>query len=163
MSSRFTGIIIIATVLLPLGLAAQKLDPSVICASSGFITNGQTNINWTLGETVIATMGSANALVSNGFEQSGFAVTAVKNDMTAWNIQLYPNPTNKLLSIHIQNKIGSLASYELFDSLGKLISEGQILREITDVDCSQLMSAFYYLRIKDAYGNAMQTYKIMKL
>ena len=37
-------------------MQAQQLTPSVICSASGTLSNGTTNVYWTIGETIVETI-----------------------------------------------------------------------------------------------------------
>ena len=120
---------------------SQQLNPSVSCAASGAMSNGNTTIYWTIGETVTKTLGASPKLLSSGFEQSGYTITAVKNNLSALEIKLFPNPALDHLSIQMNDFNLENGSYELFDTLGEIISAGKLVNDITDINCSQLHPA----------------------
>jgi hypothetical protein len=143
-------------------MQAQKLTPEVICAGSGTITNGVTNIYWTIGETIVSTMQSGNNQLSNGFQQSNYIITAIKNNTVQYDIKLFPNPTTDLLNLQIKVSQIKDAHFQLLDVQGKIIKEDKLQNELNQIDCSLLMPSVYWIRIEDASNQLIQTFKIIK-
>ena len=144
-------------------LFAQELSPSLECSASGTLSDGSTNLYWTLGETIIATLqSSANSLsLSGGFNQVRYVVTALSNNLSP-EIKLYPNPANDMLVLQAGNTVKN-AHFQLFDVNGKIIEEGNIQNDITKINCSQWMPAMYLLKISNASNSLFGTFKIIKL
>ncbi|HEX8561345.1 MAG TPA: T9SS type A sorting domain-containing protein [Flavobacterium sp.] len=61
-------------------------------------------------------------------------------------VQLYPNPANEVLNIGGDY---NAASYQIYDSTGKLISNGVINAEST-IDVSQLQTGMYFIKLDSA-------------
>ena len=87
-------------------LYAQRLKPELICTGSGIISNGTTNISWTIGEGVISTMNAPSIQLTNGIAQPDYKITAVMNNLSQIDISLFPNPTKDILVL--QTKRGQL-------------------------------------------------------
>jgi hypothetical protein len=141
---------------------AQQLAPSVICNASGTLNNGTTNVYWTIGETIVETMQSGNNQLSNGFQQANYIITAIKNNKTQYDIQLFPNPTANFLNLKINSSQLKNVRYQIFDVQGKMIKEDALQNELTAIDCSQLMPAVYWLKLEDAAHELVGTFKIVK-
>ncbi|MBK8352044.1 MAG: T9SS type A sorting domain-containing protein [Saprospirales bacterium] len=143
-------------------MQAQQLTPSVICSASGTLSNGTTNVYWTIGETIVETMQSGNNQLSNGFQQANYIITAIKNNKTSYDIQLFPNPTNNLLNLKINVMQLKNVRFQLFDMQGKMVKEDALQNELTAIDCSQLIPAVYWLKLEDAAHEVVGTFKIVK-
>ena len=143
-------------------LKAQQLSPSVICNASGTLNNGTANVYWTIGETIVETMQSGNNQLSNGFQQANYIITAVKNNKTLYDIQLFPNPTANLLNLKINAAQLKNAQFQLFDMQGKVVKEDALQNELTAIDFSQLMPSVYWLKLEDAAHEVVGTFKIVK-
>ncbi|MFN8283260.1 MAG: T9SS type A sorting domain-containing protein [Chitinophagales bacterium] len=143
-------------------LYAQQVMPEVICAGSGSLKNSSVNMDYVIGETVIATMKSSNNQLSSGFEQSTYTITAVKDNITEIQVSLFPNPIkNNLIlqskDVHLKN-----GKYQLTDMNGKLIMEGNVANENTIIDCSSFATATYYLMLMNEKNQLLHSYKIVK-
>lgn len=141
---------------------AQQLTPSVICNASGTLSNGTTNVYWTIGETIVETMQSGNNQLSNGFQQANYIITAIKNNTVQYDIQLFPNPTANLLNLKINATQLKNVRFQLFDMQGKVVKEDALQNELTAIDCSQLTPAVYWLKLEDAAHELVGTFKIVK-
>ncbi len=67
------------------------------------------------------------------------------------NLNLYPNPSNTC--IHLEWKGASSESYKIFDSLGKLVASGTIIKGDL-VDISQLKNGVYTIAIGESSERA---------
>lgn len=143
-------------------LCAQSLTPEVLCNASGRITNGATSIDWTLGETITLTSQSTNNQLTSGFGQPSYILVAVPNHSVDYGIQLFPNPVSETLIIQVNPSKLQSATYQLFDMIGREIFRGNITSDFTTINCSQLVSSMYWLRIADAANQPLQSYKIVK-
>jgi len=143
-------------------LYAQQLDPSVMCSAGGTLSNGSTLLNWTIGETVTATFGPNNQL-SSGYSQANYTVTALTNNLSLQAIKIFPNPAGDILSIKVNQGSFTRPCYELYNTTGSVINEGMLQNERTDVNCSQLAPATYWLKISDLNHEILETFKIVKL
>ena len=141
---------------------AQQVMPEVVCTASGNLKNSTVSIDWVIGETVTATMNSSNNTLSNGFEQSTYIITAIKNNVLNIEVSLFPNPTKN--SLNLQSKDAQLKNgkYQLIDMAGKIVSEGNIKGEITAIDFSMFGAATYYLVLMNQKSEMLHSYKVVK-
>ncbi|MDB5226047.1 MAG: hypothetical protein JWN78_240 [Bacteroidota bacterium] len=142
---------------------AQQIFPDLECSASGTLSNGTTNLYWTIGETIIATLKTPSSSVSltSGFNQNKYVITALSNNLSR-NIKLYPNPANDMLIIQSDNTIKN-GRFQLFDLNGKMVKEGDIQNDITKISCSEWTPAMYLLKISNASNSVFGTFKIIKL
>ncbi|MFN8283256.1 MAG: T9SS type A sorting domain-containing protein [Chitinophagales bacterium] len=148
--------------LLHINIDAQQLTPSVICTASGTLSNGTTNVYWTIGETIVETMQAGNNQLSNGFQQSNYIITAIKTNAVKYDIQLFPNPTANLLNLKINATQLKNIRFQLLDVQGKVMKEDALQNELTAIDCSTLSPSVYWLRMEDASHQLIETFKIVK-
>jgi len=155
-------IIIIATLCTTQMLLAQSFTPEVFCSGSGSLTNGTTNVYWTLGETIILTGQTAAGRLSSGFVQPSYILTSASSNKVDYGIKLFPNPTSDILTIQTNSTKLRNAHYQLFDLVGKEIINGNIDGDFTMINCNELTSSVYWLKISDANNQLVQSYKIVK-
>lgn len=141
---------------------AQQLTPQLICPASGSISNGSTNVTWTIGETVISTMNTSSFILTNGFSQPDFRITPVMNNISQSDIKLFPNPARDFITLQTKTAQLKSASYTLLDLTGKTISKEDISDENMVIDFSHLNAATYLLNITDSANQIIQSYKIVK-
>lgn len=74
-------------------------------------------------------------------------------------VKIYPNPTNKILNIEIQNS--TFSNIELFDIYGKLIQTFEINNTTKSINIEHLNSGVYFIQISNNKGNKI-TRKLIK-
>lgn len=139
---------------------AQPLQ--VVASSGGNITIGDKAIEWTLGETVIATLSSENIILSQGFHQPILTVTTIKTPVElAYKIEAYPNPTNDLLLIRLENADAQEFQYILYDINGKVLEQKELKSNETAINMTNNACGEYLLKIIQTEKEIM-TFKIIK-
>jgi hypothetical protein len=133
----------------------------VISTSGNTFKNDKKNISWTIGETVIETIGNRNLLFTQGFHQSKSIVTNVP-EIVLTDIITYPNPTKQFVNVSIRNTKHNSLKYTLCNLAGKLIEKGDIINDSEQIDMQQLISGVYLLKVYNQSG-VSQTFKIIKL
>ena len=150
--------LIVFTLLFTGNLQAQK----VISANGGTATAAGTEVSWTIGEPVIATVSDGTTTLTQGFHQSKLMVTAVNDiQITGVEIKVYPNPTSDFVIIHF-NKLIDHLTYWLFDFNGKIIEQKNISGNDIKVNMTNCAEGSYLLRISYKKKQPLQTFKIMK-
>ena len=103
-----------------------------------------TSSNWLAGSPVTTGTTCAVFLETESFE-------------SAVNISIYPNPTNSIVNL----KVNETVSVEIFDLLGKSINDSKIETGIATFDFSNYPSGVYLVKATNNNG-ATKTYKIIK-
>lgn len=155
-------VILLMLTSLSLYIKAQELSPSVFCSAGGVFSNS-TQVYWTIGETVVATLANSQNKLSNGFEQPSYIATAVIGNTSLLPlISLFPNPIHDILNIESKNQHLKNLRYEVFDITGNIVKEGNLQNEFT-INCSQWLPAVYFIKFLDASNEFIPSYKIIKL
>jgi len=83
---------------------------------------------------------------------------------TKWKIQLYPNPTSKLINIQSNILFTTKTKIEIYNSLGQLVQNHHIDKEtlLTSIDIDELASGVYFVRIKNGEQEETQPFIISK-
>jgi hypothetical protein len=74
----------------------------------------------------------------------------------------YPNPTSDNLFLQIGNFNNEKLSYQIFDTQGKLLSNGKIKFPLTQVNMNNLPSAIYFIKVVNEDNKNVQSFKIIK-
>ena len=91
---------------------------SVIATGGSSYTSPSVSVNWTVGETVIQTFDTNNALVSQGMHQDNTQPTnTIEQSPTL--LTLWPNPARE--SVTISGSKSPIERIEIFDAVGKLV------------------------------------------
>jgi hypothetical protein len=145
---------------------AQSIKPASISSAASNLSDGQNNVRFTLGETVILKLVDENGnSIGSGFGSTQTAVLSVQEPQkNIIDVLVYPNPTSDL--VHLDIKSTNLKSFQLnlYDLQGKLhLSQNHAaLQQTYSVNLSHFATGVYMLHIKDFDSNLIATYKIIK-
>jgi hypothetical protein len=146
--------------LFPNFISAQE----VISSSGSLFKNSTHELSWTLGEPVIETFKTDQALLTQGFQQSNLTVTAI-DQISAKKLKLkvYPNPVSLELQVEVE-KDGASNEFNLslFDITGKLIIQKKIEKPVETIDMQYNLQGSYLLKVFTASGKLLQTFKVLK-
>jgi hypothetical protein len=83
---------------------------------------------------------------------------------TKWKIQLYPNPTSKLINIQSNILFTTKTKIEIYNSLGQLVQNHLIDKEtmLTSINIDELANGVYFVRIKNGEQEETQPFIISK-
>jgi len=94
------------------------------------------------------------ALENNTFEFLGFHNQNLANQLNmGFNIKVFPNPTNLK---HFTVKSSKVFSYQLYNLSGQIKTSGKSKGLNTKIDCSNMSSGIYFLRLNFNKSNHFQ-------
>jgi len=101
---------------------------------------------------------STTTLYYNMIALTFFTTSGLDNHPNAANLNIYPNPTNDLLTINVsKNTIGS--TFIIFDQTGRQVMTGKLNTEATTVDFSKFTTGVYLVQVGQ---KSKQTFKLIK-
>lgn len=134
---------------------------TIIAPSGTTYSNGNTIIDFTLGEMIISTYSTNNTGITQGFHQTSVKISAVVDINPDFSILVYPNPTSEFIYIE-SSKPTKDYHLEIYDTDGRLIIRKEMNELSTSANISQYATAIYFLRILNAHENRVKVYKIIK-
>ena len=139
--------IVLSCIAACLVLYGQSQPQQVVAGAGGSGGNGDTFIEWTLGEPVISTMASGNLMLTQGFQQPELTVTAIKTmDGLLFTVEAY-NPTGDLLMIQVDNTESRDFQYVLYDMNGKVLEKKDLAGTVTAIGMNSHPAGIYLLKI----------------
>ena len=139
---------------------AQTNSLQVIGSAGNSSTNANTQLTWTIGELIGSTASSDNSVLTQGFNQGSFLITAI-DDVDNTLINIHPNPTADFVNIIIKDKNLINYQYILSDVNGKATQQNKIENNITSVSFQELSSAVYFIQVV-INNQKTKTFKIIK-
>ncbi len=137
---------------------------SELSIAGGEATGAGGTMSYTIGQVAYTLNTNASGTVTQGVQQP-FEIFVVTGLEEAIGINLafsvYPNPTAGLLKLKIENYALENLSYQLYDVIGGLLQNGDIMDKETVIPTGELAPAAYYLRISDNQKE-LRTFKIIK-
>jgi Secretion system C-terminal sorting domain len=153
-------ILLLATGLLWAGLAQAQESAN---ASGGDATGSGGTVAYSVGQVVYTTNTSTSGTVSQGVQQA-YEIFTVGIKETELNISLsvFPNPTVDNLTLQISDYNNEKLSYQLYDIQGKLLNNGQVTAQQTQIYTASLPAATYFIDIVNQENKKIQSFKIIK-
>lgn len=153
-------IVLLATGLLWVGLAQAHES---VNASGGDASGIGGTVAYSVGQVVYTTNTDASGTVSQGVQQA-YEIFTVGIKETELNISLsvFPNPTANNVTLQISDYNNEKLSYQLYDMQGKLLNNGQVTAQQTQINTSSLPSATYFIHVVNQQNKKVQSFKIIK-
>jgi hypothetical protein len=143
---------------------SQSATPMLTGAAGGHYENASYRLDWSAGEPVTATLSSGNTLLTQGFHQNNYVVTAL--DAFAGEesaIAVYPNPARDFVTLEIADykAVKSLEWLTLTSATGKVVKKQEITQTQMRLNFSGYPPGIYLLEIQHT-SQRNQTFKIIK-
>lgn len=139
----------------------------VIASTGGSGAQGNYNVSWTVGETVVSTLSGTSHKVTQGFHQPDVCapVSTSNLNLEALGIDVFPNPTTAYFSIRYTATEKSSLSVKAFDVLGKEVLAPTPLDTPsgTILDTAIWPTGLYFLQITDNLSKATATIRVVRM
>lgn len=140
----------------------QANAQQLVGSSGSNIQSKKGSLYWTLGEPVSFIVKGDNCCLTQGFQQASIIVTEVRSPIKlTYKIKVYPNPVLSVLTIQTQQFDLSNTAFKLFDSMGRVVRDGEISASNTQVSMEYLVPTLYFLKIYNG-SRVVKTFKVIK-
>ena len=140
------------------GIHAQSLAPQLISSGGGYFNSPDFQIDWSLGEPIVGTVGEDPKL-TQGFQQGDLKVGTATVAPGFEELKVFPNPVHNQINIDIGKPLD--VELQLYSVHGALILTGKANGPFTSLDVAWLTPGMYLLRITSK-GEFVGTFKIQK-
>jgi opacity protein-like surface antigen len=132
-------------------------------ASGGDATGSGGTIAYSIGQVVYTTYTGSSGSVAQGVQQA-YEIFTVDIEETTLSISLiaFPNPTADNLTLQIRDFNKENLTYQFYDIGGKLLSNGQVTGQQTEINTSSLPPATYFINVLNQEDKKVQSFKIIK-
>jgi hypothetical protein len=141
----------LTTTLCFLALLATKsgYGQKVIATGGAYATTEQGSLNWTIGEPVIATGITAEAILSQGYHQPLLMATSTKEiNRKSVALKLYPNPSHAQLNIELRDTSADDFEAVLYSPDGHALKRQRLDFDATHImDLRSLPAGAYQLSV----------------
>ena len=138
-----------------LAVSAQE----VVSTQGESYSNSSANIDFTIGEVIIATGTDGTNDITQGFHQTNWNFLGVEDFAPNFKATIFPNPTSDFLNI--KTSVFENVTYTLYDAKGKLVLQNILFAEQTPIQVSQLAPGEYSLILNNETQN-LKTFKLVK-
>jgi hypothetical protein len=130
----------------------------LVSTSGDFYANSTIQMEWSLGETIIESIGDGEILLTQGFHQSYLKFS----DTVDNSIFVYPNPFDLYLFIDVPELESERMYCKIWDVTGRLIYDIHNLSCFNQVYTAEFAFGMYLVRIYDSKSRVVKTQKIIK-
>lgn len=148
---------------------AQSINRNVVSSSGSYSENSGIAISYNIGEAVVFTGMSSNAILTQGFEQEDLAIiTFISSENFLMNANAFPNPVNEFLYVNFSgNFIINDFTIEVFDIQGKKMNIDHSFSSTFSyynlvLNFASLNSAVYLVKLSVPSSGYVKTFKINK-
>lgn len=138
-----------------LSVSAQE----VVSTQGDSYSNSSANVDFSIGEVIIATGTDGTNHLTQGFHQTNWNFVGLEDFAPNFEVTIFPNPTEDVLNIKT-NSFENV-TYALYDAQGKLVTQDMLLAEQTPIQVSQLAPGNYSL-ILNKETQDLKTFKLVK-
>lgn len=157
-----TKFIFLLLLLIQVCVFGQTLEPQLLSSAGKEFVNNDNSLCWSLGEISIATISSNDAILTQGFQQTGIYTTATLNPEMEINLSLYPNPTVDYITIKIEDDEYVNKAFRIIDINGKICHYGIITSNKHTIDISKFTSGLYFISLSGEKGIIITNSKFLK-
>lgn len=134
----------------------------VVSASGASFKNASGSLSYTIGEPVIATLTTSDAILTQGFHQTKLKVTGIGDaGLPGVEVSAFPNPVSEMIRLKVTATGMNDLKYSLYNLQGKVIREAELKGPETEISFSSLKPATYFLKVHSA-GKELKVLKIIK-
>ena len=138
-----------------LAVSAQE----VVSTQGESYSNASANIDFTIGEVIIATGTDGTNDLTQGFHQTNWNFLGVEDFAPNYEATIFPNPTEDVLNI--RTSTFENVTYTLYDAQGRLVMQDILSAEQTPIQVSQLAPGSYLLTLNNETQN-LKTFQLIK-
>jgi hypothetical protein len=138
-----------------LAVSAQE----VVTTQGDSYSNTSANIDFTIGEVIIATGTDGTNDITQGFHQTNWNFLGVEDFAPNYEAIIFPNPTADVLNI--KTSMFENVTYTLYDAQGKLVMQDILSEEQTPIQVSHLAPGAYSITLNNETQN-LKTFKLIK-
>lgn len=135
----------------PNGVNAIKAEGRVI-VTSDFVLTSPDGSGWNL------TVDN-----SGNFSVTSISIPNKSTEITSdYEVNIYPNPTDDLLIVKIDDQIIQMVDIEIYNLTGKMIFMKNFKSNTFEINTSDLSTGTYLIKLKDQEGNLLKTEMFVK-
>jgi len=142
---------------------AQQSPRSIVNPAGESHTSQRSSLSWTLGDIAAGYYLTPEIQYREGFQSTPLRVTGVDPLPLAWDVNVYPNPTDAVLTVAFGEEHPACV-LRLHDLTGRELQQidAAANAQRLELRLDDLPAGSYLLRIQDIHGERNATYQIRK-
>jgi len=144
-------------------LARVGTSQSITASAGGEGKVGGTILAYTVGEPFISTVQSNSTMLTQGFHQPRYGITAIKETFLPGTVEVFPNPTDALVQVRLKDISPENIVISLHDAAGRTIGTAKTGSHLWQADLSAVGIGCYWLTVMDTKTKQSNLFKILKI
>ncbi len=157
-----TKFIFLIFLLIQVCIYGQTIEPGLISSSGTEFTKNNIALSWSLGEINITTINSSDAILTQGFQQTGIYTTATLNPELNYDLSIFPNPSKDFITIKFEDGLNNFKSFHILDINGKICHNGIFTANEQIINIRNFTAGLYFVSIVEGKGIILTNIKILK-
>jgi hypothetical protein len=121
------------------------------------------SVAYSIGQIAYTTNKDTTGSLSQGVQQAyDIFMIGLKEPIFNTTLSVFPNPTSNNLTLHISQYNNEKLTYQLWDMQGKLLANGHVTTQQTQINTSGWAAATYFIHIVNQDNQKIQSFKIVK-
>ncbi len=143
-------ILVIAEMLLLFSLASsQNLCPQLFSTAGEKFINSNYQLDWSIGEIETETYISGQNILSQGFNQGNYSITALaQNEGMDLKIYAYPNPANDFILLEVNDLEFGKFEFQITDLSGFILLKSKLFAAKQQINLSNFECGSYILTVR---------------
>jgi hypothetical protein len=141
---------------------SQTNSPELISSSGDSFSNVNYILDWSIGELATETISANGQILTQGFHQGIYTVTAIEDLRADIEMTVFPNPTTDFITLNfakVQN-FGKL-SYTITDFSGKVLQNSNFSNETEQINFAKYSAGTYFIIVQEN-NQIIKSFKIIK-
>ncbi len=138
------------------------LSPQLVSSSGESYKSASFQLDWSIGELQTETYTNGSALLTQGFHQNNYIVTAIDepNGIT-YQISASPNPTTNFIYLRIESPNNQHLQYQITDFRGEVLQNEKISDNNQQINFSDFAFGSYFIFVRQN-NQLVKSFKIIK-
>lgn len=156
--STVLGILMFACIL----VHAQTTPLQLVSSAGETFKNPNYQLDWSVGELVTETYAGNQSMLTQGFHQGKYIITAIKQitDLQ-FEISAFPNPATDYVHVKIASEKFENLRFSFSDSDGKVLQTGSFTSNLQQINLAGKTTGIYFLKVISD-KTTVKTFKIVK-
>jgi len=140
---------------------SQTVSPELISSSGDSFSNATYQLDWSVGECITATHSAGAYVITQGFHQNTYIITAVEDLRVEIEMSVYPNPTSDLISLKVESSKVESMQYTITDLSGKVLQTVKMQSNIEQINFSSYANGTYLITVSEN-NQLIKSFQIIK-
>lgn len=141
---------------------SQTQNPELVSSGGDSFKNSTYQLDWSVGEGITETLSGGNNILTQGFHQSSYEITAIYEiPNVEMNVLIYPNPTSDFISLKVESSKVESMQYTITDLSGKVLATEKLHSTLQTLNFTNYSAGTYLISISQN-NQLIKSFQIIK-